>query len=117
MTNHLIKILEDTIGGKHEEEEVQQIYPYKVFSLKRLTHEGCLSTYDLEVNVWDRNKFYSRAEEMMDELEELLDFGEWLTEKMLIRTFKERRENVKDPDKSIKRIKANFALHVYEREV
>ena len=117
MTNHLIKILKDVIGGKHEEEEAQQIYPYKVFSLKRLTHEGCLSTYDLEVNVWDSHKFYSRAEEMMDELEELLDFGEWLTEKMLIRTFKERRENVKDPDKSIKRIKANFTLHVYEREV
>ncbi|MBR3762189.1 MAG: hypothetical protein IKK59_05545 [Lachnospiraceae bacterium] len=105
------------IGGNHEEEDEKQDYPYKVFSIRRLSREGCLSTYDLEVNVWDRNKYYSGAEAMMDELEKNLDFNEVLTDKMLIRTFKGTRENVPDPDKSIKRIRAKFTLHVYEREV
>ena len=117
MTNHLIENLKLMVGGKHEEEDEKQEYPYKVFSIKRLSHEGCLSTYDLEVNVWDRHKFYSRAEAMMDELEKTLDFGVKSTEKMLIRTFKGKRENIPDPDKSIKRVRANFTLHVYEREV
>ena len=117
MTNHLVENLKIMVGGKHEEEEVQQNYPYKVFSLKRLTHEGCLSTYNLEVNVWDSHKFYSRAEVIMDELEERLNFGEVMTKKMLIRTFKGEREIIPDPDKSIKRIRAKFLLHVYEREV
>lgn len=117
MTNHLIDNLKFMIGGKHEEEEEKQNYPYKVFSVKRVSHEGCLSTYDLEVNVWDRHKFYSRAEAMMDELEKTLHSGEVLTDKMLIRTFKGKRENIPDPDKAIKRVRANFTLHVYEREV
>ena len=117
MTNHLIENLKSMIGGAHEEEEEKQKYPFKVFSFKRLTHEGCYSTYDLEVNVWDSHRFYSRAEAMMDELEKALDFAEVLTEKMLIRTFKGKRENIPDPDKSIKRIRENFTLHVYEREV
>lgn len=117
MTNHLIENLKVLIGGKHEEEDEKQEYPYKVFSIKRISQEGFLSTYNLEVNVWDQHKFYSGAEAIMDELEKKLDFNEVLTDKMLIRTFKDLRENVPDPDKSIKRIRAIFTLHVYEREV
>ncbi len=53
---------------------------------------------------------------MMDALEKKLHRTNHLTGEYLIRIFKGARQNVPDPDKSIKRIREQFELYVYERE-
>ena len=45
------------------------IYPYRVFSAQRISEIGERQVYVLEVNVWDQNQYYTRADALMDELE------------------------------------------------
>ena len=87
-----------------------------VFSEKRLSEDGGRLTYSLEVNAWDQNPYYSRAESMMDCLEKKLHRCNFQTERFLIRIFKGPRQNVPDPDRSIKRVREQFEMHVYEKE-
>ena len=70
----------------------------------------------LEVNAWDQHPYYSRAESMMDSLESRLHRCNFMTGGYLIRIFKGARQNVPDPDKTIKRVREQFEMHVYEME-
>ena len=108
--------LESLIGAFYEEAPKEAAYPYKVFSTKRLSESDGRQQYNLEINVWDQHHYYSRAESIMDELEQKLHRCNHLTDKFLIRIFKGQRENVPDPDKTIKRVRAQFEMQVYERK-
>ena len=112
----LAKELENLTGAYHEEAPADAVYPYIVFSEKRLSEDGGRLTYSLEVNAWDQNPYYSRAESMMDCLEKKLHRCNFQTERFLIRIFKGPRQNVPDPDRSIKRVREQFEMHVYEKE-
>jgi hypothetical protein len=116
MTVDLRKILEELIGGYSEDAPSDAVYPYKVFSLRKLTEDSGISQYNLEVNVWDQHEYYSRAETIMDKLEKKLNKQTFLGEKMLIYTYNGQRENVEDTDKSIKRVREQFEMRVVERE-
>lgn len=112
----LDKVLEQLTGAFSGEAPKDSTYPYKVFTERRLSETDERQNYILEINVWDRHKFYSRAESIMDELERELHRCNHLTERYLIRIFKGRREKVEDPDKEIKRVREQFEMYVYERE-
>ena len=51
----LAKELENLTGAYHEEAPADAVYPYMVFSEKRLSEDGGRLTYSLEVNAWDQN--------------------------------------------------------------
>ncbi len=108
--------LEQLTGAFYEEAPADADYPYMVFSSKRLSENCGKQIYSLEINAWDQNEYYSRAENMMDELEKKLHQCVHVTERFLIRIFKGMRQNVSDPDKTIKRVREQFEMHVFEKE-
>lgn len=112
----LQKELENFIGAFYEEAPEEAEYPYHVFSARRLSDSDGRMNYVLEVNVWDQHRYYSRAENMMDELEQKLHRCNHITDDFLIRIFKGQRQNVPDSDKTIKRVREQFEMHVYQRE-
>jgi len=112
----LKKELENLTGAFCEEAPKDAVYPYKVFSARRLSDSDGRMNYTLEVNVWDNHKYYSRAEDVMDELEKQLHRCNHITEQFLIRIYKGQRDNVPDPDKAIKRVREQFEMHVYDRK-
>ena len=65
----LEKELEKLTGAFYEEAPKDAAYPYKVFSARRISGEDGKQTYVLEINVWDQNSYYSRANSVMDALE------------------------------------------------
>jgi len=112
----LTKELEELLGAYNEEAPESADYPYSVFSTVRTGESDGLQTYNLEINVWDQHKNYSRAESTMDALEQKLHRCNYSTDKFLIRIFRGQRQNVVDPDKSIKRVREQFEMQVYLRE-
>jgi len=109
--------LESMTGAYREEAPEEAEYPYAVFSARRLTEGDGIQMYTLEINVWDQGARYSRAEEMMDSLERKLHRCRHITGTgTLIRIFKGSRQNVRDPDPTIKRIWQQFEMHIYESE-
>ena len=116
MTVTLKKFLEKLIDGYSDEAPDSAEYPYKVFSIKKISNEDNISNYVLEVNVWDKNKTYSRAETIMDGLEKKLDSQTFLEKKFLVYTYLGTRNNVPDPDKAIKRVRGQFEIRIVERE-
>lgn len=116
MNKNLKQLLKELTEAYYEEAPEDAAYPYMVFSMRRTSESDGRQFYSLEINVWDQNAYYSRAENMMDLLEKKLHQNSFLTEDYLIRIFKGVRQNVPDPDKSIKRVREQFELYVYERE-
>lgn len=116
MNTNLRKELEQLTDAFCEEAPEDASYPYKVFSAKRVNETDGRQAYSLEINVWDRHQYYSRAESLMDELEHKLHRCNYLTDRYLIRIFQGQRQNVPDQDKEIKRVREQFEMYVYERE-
>ncbi len=116
MSQRLVSALKELTGGYHENAPRNAAYPYAVFTATQLGEDDGKQTYSLEVNVWDQNEYYSRAESRMDALEGKLHRCNFQGRGFLIRIFKGRRQNVPDPDKSIKRVREQFEMQVYELE-
>lgn len=116
MSGALKRELEMLIGAYYEEAPEGAEYPYMVFSVKRLSDNEGKQIFRLEVNVWDQNEYYSRAEGMMDALEQKLHRCNHMTDGFLIRIFRGSRQNVPDPDRTIKRVREQFEMQVFERE-
>lgn len=107
--------LEEYLGAYYEDAPEEAEYPYKVFLLKRISQDDERQRLILEINVWDQHKYYSRAESMMDSIEKKLNGCIRLSDDTLYYCYNGNREPIKDPDKSIKRIREQFELYCYER--
>lgn len=117
MSLELDRELELMTGAYCEEAPQKAEYPYAVFSARRLSEIDGTQNYTLEIDVWDQAERYSRAEDMMDRLERKLHRCNHITGNgVLIRIFKGSRQNVRDPDPAIKRVRQQFEMHIYERE-
>lgn len=116
MNGELKRELEALTGAYYEEAPDEAEYPYMVFSAQRLSDDEGKLSYSLEVNVWDQNEYYSRAESMMDVLEKKLHRCNHMADKFLIRIFRGRRQNIPDPDRTIKRVREQFEMQVFEKE-
>lgn len=112
----LNKELEKLLDAYYLEAPKEAAYPYKVFEVIRASEREGMQTYNLEVNVWDQHAHYSRAEALMDALEQKLHRCNHTTNEFFIRIFRGQRQNVTDPDKSIKRVREQFEMQVYLRE-
>ncbi|MBQ0112229.1 MAG: hypothetical protein KBT03_03775 [Bacteroidales bacterium] len=107
--------LELYLGAYYSEAPVDATYPYNVFDIEVTSKNDNKYNAILEVNVWDKNKYYSRAEAEADKIEHLLDGAISLSDDVLFYCFDGSRQHVLDEDKQIKRIRMQFELYFYER--
>lgn len=107
--------LEVYLGAYYSEAPENATYPYAVFDISILSKEDNRNNCTLEINVWDKNRYYSRAENMADDISKLLDGSIKLSDELLFYCYDGSRDHVLDEDKQIKRIRMQFELYFYER--
>lgn len=113
----IVEALKNTIPTYPDEAPESAVYPYAVVSGRRLTVEDNISNWIMEINVWDKNKYNSRAEAKADAIEKVLDYFKMpLTSGSLARFFKANRDEILDTDETIKRVKVDFSTTIYESE-
>lgn len=122
MTNEVNKAIaaylkSNNITAIDNEAAADNTYPYAVITSSRLNTNDSISSWTLEVNVWDKNKFYSRAETIADKIDKLLDFTQLKSGKNLICLFKAQKSNIADSDPAIKRVRIQFDMKIYESEM
>lgn len=113
--NELKNQLELYLGAYYSEAPVSANYPYAVFDITLNSKDDERNACTLEVNVWDKNQYYSRAEKMADDITRLLDGSIKLSDEVLFYCYTGSRDHVLDEDKQIKRIRMQFELYFYER--
>lgn len=121
MTNEIIKTIVEYLNsnginavGNEATNELE--YPYAVVTMSRLNRNDNISLWSLEVNVWDKHKYYSRAETISDNIDKLLDFVRLKSGDNLICIFESQKNNLKDIDPAIKRVNMRFDMNIYESE-
>ena len=121
MTNEIIKTIVEYLNsnginavGNEATNELE--YPYAVVTMSRLNRNDNISLWSLEVNVWDKHKYYSRAETISDNIDKLLDFAQLKSGENLICIFESQKNNLKDTDPAIKRVNMRFDMNIYESE-
>ena len=107
--------LEEYLSAYYVDAPEDAEYPYVVFELTRTQEDYDRQSYILEINVWDKHKYYSRAEAKMDDIEKLLNGCYELSTQDLFYVFNGNRQVVPDDDRQIKRIREQFELYYYER--
>ena len=121
MTNEIIKTIveylhSNGINAVGNEATNELEYPYAVVTMSRLNRNDNISLWSLEVNVWDKHKYYSRAETISDNIDKLLDFARLKSGDNLICIFESQKNNLKDTDPAIKRVNMRFDMNIYESE-
>ena len=113
----IVEALKDTITTYPDEAPEKATYPYAVVSFRRLSIEDSISSWIMELNVWDKNKYNSRAEAKADAVEKVLDFNRFsLANGTLVCLFKSQRDDILDTDEAIKRVRIQFSTTIYESE-
>ena len=121
MTNEIIKTIVEYLNsnginavGNEATNELE--YPYAVVTMSRLNRNDNISLWSLEVNVWDKHKYYSRVETISDNIDKLLDFARLKSGDNLICIFESQKNNLKDTDPAINRVNMRFDMNIYESE-
>ncbi len=103
------------IPVKEREADKDTPYPYFVFETRRLSSDNGIDSYVLEVNGWDQHKYDSRIKAKLNLLENKLHTLKITNKDRSFVIYKGDTQMVTDEDKSIKRIREQFALTVCER--
>ena len=113
----IVEALKDTITTYPDEAPEKATYPYAVVSCRRLSIDDSISSWVTEINVWDKNKYNSRAEAKADAIEKVLDFHRFsFSNGTLVCLFKSQRDDILDTDEAIKRVRTQFSTTIYESE-
>ena len=113
----VVAALDNTIDTFPDEAPKSAEYPYAVISGRRLSIEDSISNWIIEVNVWDKHKYNSRAEAKADAIEKVLDYHRFHFENgNLVCLFKSQRDDILDTDETIKRVRIQFSTTIYESE-
>lgn len=90
-------------------------YPYIVFSLSEVLYGAGKTTYQLEINVIDRNEDSSIVELMADQVQEVLEQRYEMTKEIQFAVYRGLRQTVLEEEKEIVRRRMLFEVHLHER--
>lgn len=100
----------------HKRAPKTEHYPYKVYNLRNVSFTDARDDFILDVDIWNNAEDQTVAEDIADQIEHQLN-GANLPQKTIYPTFfREARQNVEDPDKSLQHIVLSFYVQLYEKE-
>lgn len=106
-------------GTYHKKAPADCAYPYKSYRLSSVSFPNAdRDDLILEVDIWDRNATDDpkTAEDIADQIEEIFD-GAILPQPPLYPAFfREGRNTLEDPDKSLQHIQLSFSVQLHEKE-
>ena len=115
----LIKAQLNALPGKtyYRQAEKDAVYPYKVFSLERITTSDLARLdYSLCVDLWDRSPDWKMVEGMSDDLTALFNAANLPQDSILPTFFRDSSYPVEDSDKEIQHQQLHFTVQLYINE-
>ncbi|MBA4687246.1 MAG: hypothetical protein H2184_08830 [Candidatus Galacturonibacter soehngenii] len=116
LRKHIKEILSELAETYYIDATENAKFPYICFEARRIDLEGNKGTYILEVNIWNKGTNTSEIDDLMDDVEKKLNYYKHIDSKLQLSIYNGAlRQYVEDTDKTIKRIREQFELQVYER--
>ena len=108
--NEAILELLGQIATSYEDEAPEcEKYPYMVFEIHCISNDEAVTSYSMEVNIWDKRETYKRAALLSKKLKALN--GTVLRyENGICTIYYENDKKIRDSDEEIKRIQSNFLI-------
>lgn len=115
ITKQIKDVIKELITGIDvyiDEAPLSAEYPYAVIELERINADT-VSRHQLEVNVWDKYKTYSRVDKYADDIESCLDREKYINAAFSFVIHKDSlRGHIVDEDKEIKRVRTLFVVDI-----
>ena len=90
-------------------------YPYKTFVLDSINYlDSTRDDYDLVVDIWDRSPDPGSVEAIADQVERLFDVANIPRPPIFPTFFRDGRNLIDDPDKTLQHIQLHFIVQLYE---
>ncbi len=113
----LIRERLQTVQGEtyHKTASKDAAYPYKTYLLQSINFpDSTRDDYDLVVDIWDRSPDQKTIEEIADQIEALFNAATLPQPPIYPTFFRDSRNNLDDPDKTLQHIQLHFIVQLYE---
>ena len=102
-------------GSYHRNAPNDANFPYKTFTLSNVGFpDSARDDMNLDVDIWDRSNDWKTVEEVADQIEALFNNANLPRPPIYPTFFRENRNNLDDPDKSLQHIQLHFLVQLYE---
>lgn len=92
-------------------------YPYKTYLLESINYlDSTRDDYDLVIDIWDRSPDQKAVEEIADQIEALFNVANLPRPPIYPTFFRDGRNNLEDPDKTLQHIQLHFIVQLYEED-
>lgn len=92
-------------------------YPYKTYNLESINFpDSTRDDFDLVIDIWDRSPDQKTVEEIADQIEALFNVANVPSPPIYPTFFRDMRNNIDDPDKTLQHIQLHFLVQLYEEE-
>ena len=114
----IMEHLQTVQGGTHYRQATSSTgYPYKTFDLSGISYlDSTRDDYELVVDIWDRSPDQKTVEEIADQIEALFNAANIPRPPIFPTFFRDGRNNITDPDKTLQHIQLHFIVQLYEEE-
>lgn len=113
----LIREQLQTVQGAtyHIDADKDATYPYKTYKLESINFpDSTRDDFDLVVDIWDRSTDQKTVEEIADQIESLFNVSNIPRPPIFTTFFRDGRNNVADPDKTLQHLQLHFIVQLYE---
>ena len=91
-------------------------FPYKTFTLTDTTFLEARDDFTLEIDIWDQAPDPKTAEEIADQIEQLLAAANLPRPPIYPTFYRDARYTLDDPDKTLQHIQLRFLVQLYKEE-
>lgn len=99
----------------HKTATPNAVYPYKTYLLESINFaDSTRDDFDLVIDIWDRSPDQKTVEEIADQIETLFNASNLPNPPIFPTFFRDGRNNLDDPDKTLQHIQLHFIVQLYE---
>ena len=93
------------------------VFPYKTYLLESINYlDSTRDDYDLVIDIWDRSPDQKTVEEIADQIEALFNVANIPSPPIYSTFFRDGRNTLDDPDKTLQHIQLRFLVQLHETE-